>query len=65
MFAVDIPVVELREGDRIATKYNSKTRVVSATSLVRELVPQARGCRNTHVNGSECWDRAGFVTVAR
>lgn len=62
---VTIPVPDLRIGDFIATKVNERTGQVHGRMEVREIEPMARGCRNLHVNGKDCYDRSATVRIVK
>lgn len=64
-FCVEIPVPNLRVGDFIATKVNERTGQVVARQEVKEIEPMARGCRNLHVNGKDCYDRCSTVRIVK
>lgn len=53
----EIPVVELRIGDRVQGKGNSANRIKG--------MEIARGCKNLHVRTDHtmCFDRSGFATI--
>jgi hypothetical protein len=64
-YFITIPVEDLRVGDIIATKVNARTGQVLARQEVREIDGCARGCRNVHVNGKDCYDRCSTVNIVQ
>jgi len=60
---IEIPNRQLARGHQIVTAVNARTGKAIKSHEVKKIEYDVRGCRNIHVNDTDCYDVGGFVKV--